>query len=316
MDSSVCPLCQSKESKILFEAETIHSRFDILQCQKCGLARTFPFPGDDILHIHDTVKYYGKKENKFIPILQNIRDRLSKIRARRYLSIIPELFKRPKILDIGCAEGRLLSSFLEYGCDCYGVEHPSYPKQRFLNCDRINYFVGDLETPDLEGRSFNIIILWHVLEHLDNPDAVIKQVYERLAPDGILVVAVPNFSSIESRNFKQSWFHLDIPWHKYHFTKRSLRYLIEKNNFKIIRSTTFCLEQGLYGLLQSILNLMGWPRNELYEAMKGHILKGRALNLFIQSVISAFLIIPCVLISLITSIIKKGSVSKLVLKKN
>ncbi len=316
MDSVSCPLCHSQDSRVLFNTKTTHSRFDILQCQECGLARTFPFPNDDILHLHDTIQYYGKKESKFIPIFQNIRDGLSKIRARKYLSMIPTSIQRPKVLDIGCAEGRLLSSFLEYGCDCYGIEHPLYPKQRFLNSNRIQYFVDDLELLDLEERSFNIIILWHVLEHLDNPYAIISRVYDLLASDGFLVLAVPNLSSIESRVFRQSWFHLDIPWHKYHFTKRSLRYLLEKNHFEIIDMTTFCIEQGVYGLLQSILNSIGWPRNELYEAMKGYILKGRPLYLIIQLIISAFLIVPCAIIYVITSIIQKGSVLKLVLRRS
>jgi len=315
MDSFVCPLCQSNESKILFKTKTIHSGFDILQCQECGLARTFPFPSDDILHIHNTIQYYGMKENKFIPILQNVRNLISKIRARRYLLMIPSSIQRPKVLDIGCAEGRFLNSFLEYGCECYGVEHPTYPKQRFINSDRIKYIVGELDVLDLRERSFNIIILWHVLEHLDNPDVVVSRVYDLLASDGILVLAVPNFSSIESKIFKHSWFHLDVPWHKYHFTQKSLKYLMEKKHFEIIQSTTYCFEQGVYGILQSILNSMGWPKNELYEAIKGHILKGRALYLILQLIISGFLIVPCILIYLITSILQKGSVYKMVLKK-
>src|SRR4030042_1536676 len=268
MDSALCPLCHSPDLKDLFKLKSIHSEFYILQCQECNLAHTYPFPDDYILHLYDTerVEYYGKYGNKFIPVIQTVRDRLAKIRAKKCLSMIPNSIRRPKVLDIGCAEGRLLNSFLEYGCDCYGVEHPSYPKQRFLNSNRIKYFVGDLKSLGLEEGSFNIIILWHVLEHLDNPDAIINRVYDLLSPDGILVLAVPNFSSIEAKIFKEVWFHLDIPWHKYHFTKRSLLYLLEKNHFKIIKSTTFCIEQNVYGILQSILNSMGWPKNELYEA--------------------------------------------------
>jgi SAM-dependent methyltransferase len=315
MDSVSCPLCHNQASSILINTETAHSKFHVIQCRQCTLARTFPIPDDDIIHIHDRIQYYGKNESKFIPIFQNIRDRLSKKRAKKYLSMIPNSIKRPKILDIGCAEGRLLNSFLKYGCDCYGVEHPSYPKRRFLNSNRIQYFVGDLEFLDLEERSFNIIILWHVLEHLNNPDSVVSRVYDLLAPDGILVLAVPNFSSIEAIIFKQLWFHLDIPWHKYHFTKRSLRYLTEKNHFEIIKSTTFCFEQGVYGILQSILNSMGWPRNELYEAIKGNISNNRILTLIIQSLISLFILIPCFIISFLTSISGKGSILGLVLKK-
>jgi len=315
MDSESCPLCHHEDSTVLFKSETANSKFFVIQCRQCNLARTSPFPDDDTLHIHNKVQYYGKKKNKFLPIFQNIRDRLSKIRARTYLSMISESIKRPKILDIGCAEGRLLQSFLAYGCDCYGVEHPSYPQKRFLNPDRIKYFVGNLDFLDLEERSFDIIILWHVLEHMDNPNNVISRVYDLLAPDGIFVLAVPNFSGIEAKIFKQLWFHLDIPWHKYHFTKSSLQYLTEKNHFEIIKSTTFCIEQGVYGLLQSVLNAAGWPKNELYEAMKGNFNYGRTLSLIAQIFIGISILIPCFLISFLISATENGSVLKLILIK-
>jgi len=316
MDSASCPLCKSGDSITLFEVQTEQRSFCIVQCRQCNLTRTTPFPDDDMLDTHNKPQYYGRHDSKFIPFFQNIRDRLSKRRARTYLSLIADSIKKPKILDIGCAEGRLLNSFLEYGCDCYGVEHPSYPKQRFINIERIHYFLGNLDDLDLEKNSFNIIILWHVLEHLDHPDEILKQIYDLLASDGIVVVAVPNFSSIEARIFKGAWFHLDIPWHKYHFTEESINYFIKNNNFQVIKKSTFCLEQGVYGVNQSILNFIGWPRNEMYEAIKGSILKGRALNLVAQSIISVFLLLPCVFISLITSMMKKGSVLKIVLKKS
>lgn len=316
MDSALCPLCHCKDLRILFRAETVHSIFCIIQCRQCNLARTYPFPDDDVLHVHDTFCYYGKNESKFIPVLQYIRDRLSKIRARRYLSMISTSIQSPRILDIGCADGRLLNSFLEYGCDCYGVEHLFYPKNRFLNSDRIKYFVGDLESLDLKERSFDIIILWHVLEHMDNPDAVINRVFDLLSPNGLFVLAVPNFSGMDAKIFKQLWFHLNIPWHKYHFTEKFLHCLVEKNSFQIVKSTTFCLEQGIYGIIQSILNFMRWPKNELYEAMKGIFLRGRLLPLLFQSIIAVILLMPCTLICLIASMRQEGSVLKLILRKN
>lgn len=315
MDSGSCPLCHSQDSTVLFDAETEHSKFYIVQCGQCNLVRTLPFPNDNVLNIHSKSQYYGEKESKFLPVLQVIRDRLSKIRAKKYLSMLKESVKRPRILDIGCAEGRLLNSFLEYECECYGVEHPSYPKKRFLNPDKIKYLVGDLESLDLKKRSFDIIILWHVLEHMDNPDAVISRVYDLLAPNGILILAVPNFSSIEAKAFKHFWFHLDVPWHKYHFTKKSLHYLIGKNHFEEIKSTTFCIEQGVYGLLQSGLNKVGWPKNELYEALKGNFHFNSALSLIIQISFGISILAPCFMISFLTSGMGNGSVLSLMLRK-
>ena len=154
MERASCVLCGSRDSKILFEKETEHLKFKVLKCRKCSLVRTFPCPDDEILRIHDKSSYYGEKSSKFIPFLQDIRCRLSKIRAGRYISMIPKVIERPKVLDIGCAEGRFLDSFLEYGCDCFGIEHLSYPGERFVNREKITYFVGDLDSFEMDKGSF------------------------------------------------------------------------------------------------------------------------------------------------------------------
>jgi len=129
-----------------------------------------------------------------------------------------------------------------------------------------------------------------------------------------LILAVPNFSSLESRRFKEHWFHLDIPWHKYHFNEKSLRYLMTTNDFKIVRISTICLEQGPYGLLQSILNAMGWRKNELYEAMKGNLKPGRGIYVVFQALLVALLLISGSLVSLLTSI-REGPVLKAVVQR-
>jgi 2-polyprenyl-3-methyl-5-hydroxy-6-metoxy-1,4-benzoquinol methylase len=309
-----CPHCAGQDLKILFKAEAFRSTFSILYCLQCGLVSTYPFPDENILHDLYTIQYYGKTKNKFLPFLQNIRDHFSKRRAKRYLSMISD--SNPKVLDIGCAEGRLLNSFFECGCDCCGVEHSSYPKERFINRDRIKYFIGDINSIAFGESRFNIIILWHVLEHMNNPQSVIQKVSDLLSHDGIIIIAVPNFSGVESRMFRQSWFHLDVPWHKYHFTEKFIRDLFEKNDLQRVKATTFCLEQGVFGFLQSLLNSMGWKKNELYEAMKGSLSKTRIIYLAIQAIIFILLFMPSLLISLLTSINGNGSVLMFVLKKN
>ena len=113
----------------------------------------------------------------------------------------------------------------------------------------------------------------------------------------------------------QFWFHLDIPWHKYHFSERSIKYLVRKNNYKIISMRTRCLEQGPYGLIQSMLNAMGWPHNEFYEALKGSRTPGRTVHLLIQSQILLISLIPAFFTILLDSYGSRGSVLKLILKK-
>ena len=315
IDSAACPSCGEKKMKNLFPADTSHLIFKIIQCTRCGLCRTSPFPADEILRIHDMPVYYGSRENKFIPFIQNIRDSIMQARAGHYLSMLSGIEETPKILDIGCSEGRLLKSFLKYNCKCFGVEHPAYPSDRFIDADRIEYLQGDLECLDLEDNSFDLIFLWHVLEHMDNPSRVLEQVYDLLAPGGFVILTVPNFSSIEAKIFKQSWFHLDVPWHRFHFTGRSIEYLIKKNRFKIAGYSTLCLEQGPYGITQSMLNLLKFPHNSLYEALKGDTGKKNSVLFIPQVLLAVLLFLPALAASFAASLNNRGGVLKLILKK-
>lgn len=301
--------------KLLFSSLTDFSEFRLVQCKTCKLTRTFPFPGDEVLRAHDIHFYYGRNVNKFNPRIQKLRNFIMRKRAKQYLSLIPDSIQSPKILDVGCAEGRLLQSFREYGCQCWGIEHRSYPTQRFLNSESIVYLQGDLQAMNLPEGAFDLIFLWHALEHMDNPQLIMSRLHTLLAPRGAIIVAVPNFSSMEARRFKQFWFHLDIPWHKYHFNEKSIRYLITKTHLKIIKMSTFCFEQGPYGLLQSTLNAVGWPKNEFYEAFKGNLTRRRSIHVIIQLFIGLFLLLPVSFVSLLTSYGGRGPVLKLILRK-
>jgi len=101
---------------------------------------------------------------------------------------------------------------------------------------------------------------------------------------------------------------------EYHFKEKSLRYLVTANDLKIVRISRICLEQGLYGLLQSILNAMGWRKNELYEAMKGNLMPGRGVHVVFQAILLALLLISGSLVSLLTSI-RQGPVLKAVIQR-
>lgn len=293
--------------------EIIRNGSCLAECRCCGLVYSLPNH-----HLGDcpySAAYYGKGSSKFIPIIQKIRNRIMQARAESYLALIPKSVRKPRILDVGCAEGRLLKAFCEKGCECWGVEHSDYPDERFLLHDRIRYLKGDIGELDLPRGGFDLIFLWHVLEHLDEPDRAMKMVYEACSAEGIIILAVPNFASLESRRFKEKWFHLDLPFHKYHFTYKSLNYLVEKNRLKIIRMTCLSFEQGPYGLIQSILNEMGWQKNEVYEALKGNRIAGRSAHLLVQLGLVAFLAMPALLATLLTSSDCAGPVLEVALKR-
>ena len=310
-----CPVCDDPKFKTLYSAQTLISDFGLIQCKRCYLTRTHPLPTNEMLQLYDIDFYYGKNKNKFSYFLQYVRNNIIKLRARRLMALFPDSTAFPNVLDIGCAEGRLLEKLRDYGCRCWGVEHAAYPSQRFLKRDKIKYQQGDLQILDLKEGSFDLVVLWHVLEHMDDPRAVMKRIYRLLSPEGILILAVPNFSSLEANRFKDSWFHLDIPWHKYHFSITAMEYLIKKSDFRVINLSTFCFEQGPYGLFQSILNKTGWPINEFYEALKGNKNNRRGLHLAAQLFMAITLSIPCLIAGYLEALAGKGAILKYALRK-
>lgn len=314
-DVGRCPVCDNPKFRTLYSGQILFSDINLIQCEKCRLTCTHPLPTDEIFQLYGIDFYYGKEKSKFSFFLQEVRNKLMKLRAGHFMALIPDSITTPNVLDIGCAEGRLLKAFHDYGCRCWGIEHAAYPLQRFLKEDSIKYQQGDLQTLDLKEGSFDLVVLWHVLEHMDEPGAVLKRIYRLLSPEGILVLAVPNFSSLEAKRFKDSWFHLDIPWHKYHFSDTTMECLIRKSDLRVIKLNTFCFEQGPYGLFQSILNKMGWAKNEFYEALKGNRNNRRALQLIVQLFMAIILSIPCLIAGYLESLEGKGAILQYILSK-
>jgi len=115
---------------------------------------------------------------------------------------------------------------------------------------------------------FDQVVVWHVLEHLADPRGTLAEIRRVLKPGGKLVVAVPNYSSLQSRCFGAGWFHLDAPRHLFHFPVKGLRHLLESTGFQVEREHHFSLRQNPFGWVQSALNCMRLPRNGLYTLLK------------------------------------------------
>ncbi|HLQ45249.1 MAG TPA: class I SAM-dependent methyltransferase, partial [Planctomycetaceae bacterium] len=128
----------------------------------------------------------------------------------------------------------------------------------------------DLREAAYPSQWFDAIVLWHVLEHLPDARATIQEVHRLLRPGGLLVVAVPNFSSWQARWAGCDWFHLDLPRHLIHFPVAALKELLAARGFACHSEHHFSLRQNPFGWVQSALNKWGWgSRNGLYVLLHG-----------------------------------------------
>ncbi len=232
-----------------------------------------PVPKEEIDRFYPA-EYYGAWNRRFNGPFEWL---VARFRARR-VSEIERRVPRGSVLDIGCGRGITLSLLAARGWKTAGVEVSETAAAQARAILGSSIHVGDFLRAPFAAGSFDAVVLWHVLEHLDDPLAVIRRCYEVLRPDGLLVVAVPNFESLQARLTGRHWFHLDIPRHYYHFRRSVLEQLLGSQGFRIEKTSHFSMEQDPYGWIQSLLNRAGFPTNLLYDLLKAPSARGRAIS--------------------------------------
>ncbi|SRR5258708_5903824 len=136
-----------------------------------------------------------------------------------------------KVLDIGASTGIMLDIFKEHGWETWGVE-PSISALRAKN-KKHKILKTYFEKVRLPENYFDLVIMNHTLEHLDNPKLILKKVYKILKKDGILLVDVPNAGSLASQIMEDTWPYRLPKEHKHQFTKESLSQVFKNSGFKV-----------------------------------------------------------------------------------
>ncbi len=235
-------------------------------CRSCGLVRLhaegsestwrqFACEGD----------YYGDGFSKFAGAIQTLREFSAWRRARE----INRLFSKPgRVLDIGCGEGLFLKWMKGMGWRVDGCEIGEQAVKRAEQCLGQRIHDGEFKNMSHSDHSWDVVMLWHVLEHVSNPVELLKYIGSVITTNGLLVVAVPNASSWQARLFGSHWFHLDPPRHRYSFGFDHLTRMARQSGWKVMESHHFSLEYNPFGWAQSFLNSLGWRRDAMYETLK------------------------------------------------
>lgn len=230
-----CPVCQSEDLQPWMEVKDhfLSGEFFLLKkCLGCGLIFVNPRPGED-----ETGAYY--QSDKYISHDAGSRNLFTFIyRIARHYSIkgktriIQNHAKGNRLLDIGCGTGELLDYCQRKGFRTRGVEPGEKARHHAVNQYGLQVAgsLNDLTEPD---GSFDIITLWHVLEHLHRLEETISHIGRLLSPDGSLIVAVPNNQSHDAAWYKEFWAAYDVPRHLYHFNRNTIEKLFGSHGFLI-----------------------------------------------------------------------------------
>ena len=258
-----CPACDAEDSELVWPARGSQP-FHLERCRRCQLTFTLPrLAADEMLAYYDD-RYYGKNNVRFGPVFERLVSWCRRRRADKICQYVP----RGRVLDIGCGRGHILANLRQRGWTVQGVELNQAAVRHARDMLGLDVRVESFDAERFPKDHFDVVILWHVLEHLHDINAAISGCARILKPGGLLAVSVPNVESWQATLTRDHWFHLDLPRHYFHFSEQWLRAHLAKQGLRVVEVNHFAFEQNPFGWIQSILNCCGLPRNLLYEMLK------------------------------------------------
>jgi SAM-dependent methyltransferase len=185
---------------------------------------------------------------------------------RKRVSVAQSVSPTGRSLDFGAGNGAFARAMQAAGFESVGLEPFSLGTPTKL--PGLTLLRAPLADAAPSLGQFDVITMWHVFEHLDNPVEVLRQLAGHLTPTGALVISVPNEGSWQRRVFRRSWFHLDPPRHLIHFDLQTLVEVLGRADLQVTANHPFLPEYGTSGWVQSVLNRVLPHRNFLYEVVK------------------------------------------------
>ncbi|MDD2962812.1 MAG: class I SAM-dependent methyltransferase [Bacteroidales bacterium] len=232
-----CFLCGDKLNecgKEVVDHYATNESFSIVECSGCGMNYTVPRPSE-----RNLPEYY--LESKYVSHTSQGRGLFNSLyRFFQFINLQLKLrgirregFRTGKMLDIGCGNGSALDFFIKKGWSGVGVEPASLARDYALSRGLIVYPESYLN--EALNRDFDLITMWHVLEHVYDIPERMTQIKKLLKPDGLLVLALPNRNSFDAKYYGTYWAAYDVPRHLYHFSKKDIEALADVFEFDLVR---------------------------------------------------------------------------------
>ena len=221
-------------------------------CAECGVATTSPWPSDAQLG-EAYAPWYRPEDGRFSGIGDQVLRRMRSTLANRLHKVLPA----GPVLDVGAGDGNLIAAFRRHGREAVGVD-PYAAKN--------HPHVRAVELEEMTG-AWSAVIFWHSLEHLRRPVRSLRHAATLVAPGGVLVVAVPNATSLQARLFGDYWLALDLPRHLVHISPPALLSQIEALGFRVERVSYTRGGQVLFGWLHGLVGRFP-GRPDLYDAIR------------------------------------------------
>jgi SAM-dependent methyltransferase len=235
--------------------------FSLARCAACGSAATSGDAPDRAAMYEGGT--YAPARGLAAGLVAPLR-RLAERDRLRFLSHLPA---GSRVLEIGAGDGKLVAAMRSAGLDARGID-PSPAACEAARRLGVEVRTAGVDDAEVEPQSIDALVLWHALEHFDDPHGALARARGWLGPAGAIVVAVPNLASWQARIGGDRWFHQDVPRHRTHLTPAGLGALLERSGYRVERVRHLLLEQNPLGMWQTLLNRLTRERDLAFRALK------------------------------------------------
>lgn len=241
-----CPVCEKSEftDYITCVDHTVTKEsFQLVRCNNCGFVLTNPQPEKENLGKYylsdDYISHSGKANSLIDKLYLFLRNKSLKWK----LSLLPT--SKGKLLDYGCGTGEFLKICQQNGWEAYGVEPSSVAREKAHKLTNAT-IKSELQNSD---EKYDVISLWHVLEHVADLNKKITQLTDFLKEEGQLFIAVPNHQSYDAKHYKNLWAGYDVPRHLWHFNQSVMHEILKKNGLTIVKTIPMKLDSFYVSML-------------------------------------------------------------------
>jgi 2-polyprenyl-3-methyl-5-hydroxy-6-metoxy-1,4-benzoquinol methylase len=231
-----CPVCQQTEpgQPLTAEDHTVsHEKFSIQNCAVCGFLYTNPRPDESSIgpyyESNEYISHHDDTPTLMGQIYKAVRDYTVRQKIKMLNSFHPG---KGSILDIGCGTGIFIEASKKNGWNITGIEPDS--DARKIASKRIQKPVHQsIFQPALAEEKYDVITMWHVLEHVHRLEETLLWLSSHLNSNGKIIIAVPNHRSYDAVKYGTFWAAYDVPRHLYHFNTETMKRLLDRHGLSL-----------------------------------------------------------------------------------
>jgi 2-polyprenyl-3-methyl-5-hydroxy-6-metoxy-1,4-benzoquinol methylase len=250
---SPCPICNKEDIASLLHTKDYSltgEDFQIIQCANCTLEYTDPAPNKEAIAPYYNFPSYISHTDTKEGLVNKMYHKVRNHTLTQKTNWVQSLFTGHKghLLEVGAGTGAFANSMSKKGWKVTALEPDAASRQKALENYDINLLPIE-ELSHLEPAKYEVITLWHVLEHVHDLNAYMKTFHSLLKPNGRLIIAVPNHTSYDAGFYKNYWAAYDVPRHLYHFSPLSMHYLAKKHKMSIVQKLPMWFDSFYVSLL-------------------------------------------------------------------